>query len=67
MALVGLTAAPAALFAVSAPFASPAQAQAAKGGKQEILLVSYAVTKAAYDRIIPLFVADWKQKTGQTV
>ena len=35
--------------------------------KQEILLVSYAVTKAAYDEIIPKFIADWKKKTGQTV
>jgi len=35
--------------------------------KQEILLVSYAVTKAAYDQIIPKFTADWKKKTGQTV
>lgn len=35
--------------------------------KVEILLVSYAVTKAAYDKIIPLFVADWKKKTGQDV
>ena len=34
---------------------------------QSILLVSYAVTKAAYDRIIPLFEADWKKKTGQSV
>ena len=36
-------------------------------GPQKILLVSYAVTKAAYDRIIPLFEADWKKKTGQSV
>ena len=35
--------------------------------KQEILLVSYAVTKAAYGQIIPKFTADWKKKTGQTV
>ncbi|MBV9388451.1 MAG: sulfate ABC transporter substrate-binding protein [Chroococcidiopsidaceae cyanobacterium CP_BM_ER_R8_30] len=35
--------------------------------KAELLLVSYAVTKAAYDKIIPLFVADWKKKTGQDV
>ena len=34
---------------------------------QEILLVSYAVTKAAYDEIIPKFIASWKKKTGQTV
>ena len=44
---------------------SPAHAQAKK--RQEILVVSYAVTKSAYDRIIPLFQADWKKKTGQDV
>ena len=32
-----------------------------------MLLVSYAVTKAAYDRILPAFEADWKAKTGQTI
>lgn len=30
-----------------------------------LLLVSYAVTKSAYDRILPGFKADWKAKTGQ--
>ena len=35
--------------------------------KQEILLVSYAVTKAAYDKIIPKFVAKWKKEKGQDV
>jgi sulfate transport system substrate-binding protein len=30
-----------------------------------LLLVSYAVTKGAYDRILPAFVEQWKQKTGQ--
>jgi sulfate/thiosulfate transport system substrate-binding protein len=39
----------------------------AQAGKTEITLVSYAVTKAAYEKIIPLFVADWKKKTGETV
>ena len=34
---------------------------------QRLLLVSWAVTKTAYDRIIPLFTAEWKRKTGQTV
>ena len=29
--------------------------------------MSYAVTKSAYDRILPLFEADWKAKTGQQV
>lgn len=33
----------------------------------EITLVSFAVTKAAYDQIIPRFVNDWKKKTGQSV
>ena len=50
--------------------ASPSQAAPKKGqaaAPQSILLVSYAVTKAAYDQIIPKFEADWKKKTGQTV
>ncbi|WP_138497818.1 sulfate ABC transporter substrate-binding protein [Nostoc sp. PA-18-2419] len=33
----------------------------------EITLVSYAVTKAAYDRIVPKFVAKWKREKGQDV
>jgi len=41
--------------------------QGDKAGSQELLLVSYAVTKAAYDRILPAFEADWKAKTGQTI
>ena len=32
---------------------------------QDLLLVSYAVTKAPYDRILPRFKADWKARTGQ--
>ena len=39
--------------------------QAAK--PQGLTVVSYAVTKAAYDEIFRLFAADWKRKTGQTV
>ena len=38
-----------------------------KGGAQELLLVSYAVTKAPYDRILPQFQAAWKAKTGQAL
>lgn len=34
---------------------------------QTLTLVSYAVTKNAYDKIAGLFAADWKKKTGQTV
>ncbi|WP_404788898.1 sulfate ABC transporter substrate-binding protein [Altericista sp. CCNU0014] len=33
----------------------------------KLTLVSYAVTKQAYENIIPKFVADWKAKTGQEV
>lgn len=44
-----------------------ARAQAQANKPQQILLVSYAVTKAAYDQIIPQFQADWKKKTGQSV
>lgn len=33
----------------------------------EITLVTYAVTKAAYSKIIPLFTAEWEQKHGQKV
>lgn len=36
-------------------------------GRSELLLVSYAVTQAAYERILPGFEADWKAKTGQTI
>lgn len=54
-----------------AGLASPAALAAGKKGPvpapQSILLVSYAVTKTAYDTIIPLFEADWKKKTGQSV
>jgi sulfate/thiosulfate transport system substrate-binding protein len=38
-----------------------------KGKKVEITLVSYAVTKAAYEKIIPQFVAKWKREKGQDV
>lgn len=34
-------------------------------GRTSLLLVSYAVTKTAYDRILPGFKADWKKKTGE--
>lgn len=36
-----------------------------RGKKVEITLVSYAVTKAAYEKIIPKFVAKWKREKGQ--
>lgn len=66
VALVGLAAAPLPLLTDTSLLTGPARAQSG-GGNKEILLVSYAVTKAAYDEIIPLFVADWKKRTGQNV
>ena len=43
------------------------QQQGGSGQPKQLLLVSYAVTKAAYDRILPGFEAEWKAKTGQVV
>jgi len=40
---------------------------AAQPRPAELTLVSFAVTRAAYSRIIPQFVADWKAKTGENV
>jgi sulfate transport system substrate-binding protein len=37
------------------------------GKGQELMLVSYAVTKSAYDRILPKFQAQWQAKTGQPI
>ncbi|MDX1976678.1 MAG: sulfate ABC transporter substrate-binding protein [Pseudanabaenaceae cyanobacterium bins.68] len=34
---------------------------------KEIIFVTYAVTKTAYSKIIPNFVAKWKKDTGETV
>lgn len=44
--------------------ASPGTAQ---GGDVKLTLVSYAVTQAAYAKIIPQFAAKWKQDRGQNV
>lgn len=63
MAMAGLSSGASLLAGTSAQAAPKAQ----NAAPQELLLVSYAVTKAAYDRIIPAFEADWKKKTGQTV
>lgn len=47
---------------------SPAPAVAQQKGKNvEITLVSYAVTRSAYEKIIPKFAAKWKKEKGQTV
>jgi sulfate/thiosulfate transport system substrate-binding protein len=51
--------------AIAAPQKSQTISQKPK--KVEITLVSYAVTKAAYSKIIPQFVAKWKKEKGQDV
>jgi sulfate transport system substrate-binding protein len=66
LALAGLAATPIAA-SLTLTGTSLLVAQPARANSNEILLVSYAVTKAAYDKIIPLFVADYKKKTGETV
>ncbi|MBD2182789.1 sulfate ABC transporter substrate-binding protein [Planktothrix sp. FACHB-1355] len=49
--------------ATSTGAASPA----GKSGDIELTLVSYAVTRAAYEKIIPQFAAKWKQEHNQNV
>lgn len=41
---------------------------AGSGGEgKQLMVVSYAVTKSAYDRILPKFQAEWKAKTGENL
>lgn len=47
--------------------ASPIGATLAQKPPVEITLVSFAVTRAAYDKIIPRFKQQWKQREGQDV
>lgn len=67
--LIGLLAVSSSLGLASGQAIASRQTQtiAQAGGPREITLVSYAVTKAAYDKIIPKFVAKWKKETGQTL
>ncbi len=53
--------------AVSAPGFTSDSTASARSQSVEITLVSYAVAKAAYSRLIPEFQKEWKEKTGQTV
>ena len=54
------------LAACGAPAASPTSAPAS-GGAVRLTLAAYSTPREAYRKIIPLFVADWKSKTGQDV
>jgi len=50
------------------PATSPGGASpAANKGNVELTLVSFAVTKAAHEAIIPKFVEQWQKEKGQTV
>lgn len=49
------------------PAASPAASAAGNKDTVEITLVSFAVTKAAHEQIIPKFVEKWKKERNQTV
>ncbi|MBE9123265.1 sulfate ABC transporter substrate-binding protein [Tychonema sp. LEGE 07199] len=52
----------------SNPAATPGGANpAANKGNIELTLVSFAVTKAAHEAIIPKFVEQWQKEKGQTV
>ena len=66
LALAGLATASIASIGGQGPLAQRASAQAPPK-PQTLLVVTYAVTKEAYDKIFPLFIADWKRKTGQTL
>ncbi|MBD2365337.1 sulfate ABC transporter substrate-binding protein [Anabaena minutissima FACHB-250] len=46
---------------------SPSNTNGGASQTKEITLVSYAVTRTAYEKIIPLFTKQWQEKTGQTV
>ena len=52
---------------VFAGTAQKTQLMSQRGKKVEITLATYAVTKAAYSKIIPQFVAKWKREKGQDV
>ncbi len=54
------------LAACGTPAASPTSAPGT-GGAVRLTLVAYSTPREAYGKIIPLFVADWKAKTGQDV
>jgi sulfate/thiosulfate-binding protein len=55
------------LLAVAGCGSKSSRDSGSSGGGNDLLLVSYAVTKTAYDRILPKFIADWKARTGQTL
>lgn len=59
------TALPVAVAAMGIVQATPVQAQRPPS-PQSLTVVSYAVTKTAYDQIFKLFAADWKKKPARS-
>lgn len=51
----------------ASPAGSASPVAATGGGDKELTLVSYAVTRAAYEKIIPQFTTKWKQEHNQNV
>ncbi|HEY1011939.1 MAG TPA: sulfate ABC transporter substrate-binding protein [Herpetosiphonaceae bacterium] len=51
----------------SAGTAAPANSGAPAAGSVTLILGAYTTPREAYEKIIPLFQAEWKQKTGQEV
>ncbi|MFB2895882.1 sulfate ABC transporter substrate-binding protein [Aerosakkonemataceae cyanobacterium BLCC-F50] len=51
----------------NAPSGSTPGANSGTQGDVKVTLVSYAVTRAAYEKIIPQFTAKWKQEHNQNV
>ncbi|MEA5451596.1 sulfate ABC transporter substrate-binding protein [Leptolyngbya sp. CCNP1308] len=67
MAGLGLAGTLVACGSTTSPEASNSEATTAAAGPVELTLVSYAVTQAAYEQIIPKFVEQWQAETGQEV
>ncbi len=51
----------------STPTTEPGQGENTSKDPASLTLVSYAVTRDAYEKIIPKFTEEWKAKTGQDV
>jgi sulfate/thiosulfate transport system substrate-binding protein len=53
--------------AACAPSSSPGGANKSESNPRELTLVSYAVTQAAYEKIIPAFTAKWQKEHKQAI
>ena len=67
LAGLGMAGAVSACSGASTPEAGMGNTSTAAAAPVELTLVSYAVTQAAYEQIIPKFAEQWKAQTGQDV